>query len=111
MLQVVGHRVLIKPEPLEKKSTGGIIISYGDAEKRYEAATEKGTVVAVGEMAWRNEALGYGLSEWKPWAAPGDQVIFAKYSGKFVQDPNSEEKFIVVNDVDIQVVIKESNNV
>ena len=101
MLKVVGDRVLIKPRDLEKKSKGGIILNYGDQENVYKMATQEGTIVDIGPEAY---------SEYKePWVKVGDQVIFAQYSGKFVEDPETEEKYIVINDIDVQLVIVEAN--
>ena len=42
-----GHRVLIKPNPVETKTASGIIITTN--ERRETAATERGTVVLVGD--------------------------------------------------------------
>ncbi len=97
MLKVVGDRVLIRPKDLEKKSKGGIIIEYGDQEKVYKMATQEGEIVDIGSEAY---------SEYKEkWVKVGDRVIFAQYAGKFVEDPETEEKYIVINDIDVQLVI------
>lgn len=99
MLKVVGDRVLIKPEDLERKSKGGIILNYGDLENAHKMATQKGEIVDIGPDAYQ---------EYKdPWVKVGDKVIFAQYAGKFIEDPETEEKYIVINDIDVQVVIKE----
>jgi len=97
MLKVVGDRVLIRPKDLEKKSKGGIIIEYGDQEKVYKRATQQGEIVDIGPEAY---------SEYEEkWVKVGDRVIFAQYAGKFVEDPETEEKYIVINDIDVQLVI------
>src|SRR5690349_5496269 len=101
MLKVPGHRVLIKPDALETKTQSGIVISYGDMEKRHEEATTKGVVVEIGPLAWKDAAFRPDLPEWKPWCAVGDEVIYAKYSGKFVTDPEDNEKYYLTNDIDI----------
>jgi len=98
MLEVVGNRVLIKPKELEKKTDSGIIINYGTAEKQHEAATMEGTVIGIGPCSWED----YGHKEW---VKIGDRVIFAQYAGKIVKDPDTEEKYFVVNDIDVQVKI------
>jgi co-chaperonin GroES (HSP10) len=107
-LEVVGHRVLIKPDALETKTESGIIINYGDMEKRHAEATTKGVVVQVGPLAWKDAAFRPDLPEWKPWCKPGDEVIYAKFSGKFVKDPETEEELYLTNDIDVQVVVKRS---
>ena len=108
-LKVPGHRVLIKPDALETKTESGIVIAYGDMEKRYQEATTKGVVIEVGPLAWKDSAFRPDLPEWQPWCKPGDEVIYAKYSGKFVTDPdNPDEQFYLTNDIDIQVVVERS---
>ncbi len=100
MLEVIGHRVLIKPKDLEVKTASGIVINYGDAEKRHRMATMEGTVVGIGPLAWNDWGDG------SKWVEVGDRVIFAQYAGKLVDDPDTKEEFFVVNDEDVQVRIK-----
>ena len=106
-LRAVGHRVIVKPDPVEKTTSGGIILHVD--EKRESAGSQKGTCLQVGPMAWKNEAYGFNLPDWTPWCKPGDRVFFARYAGKFIRttdDPNNQEYFIVMNDEDIQAVIE-----
>lgn len=102
-LRAVGHRVIVKPDPVETKTAGGIILKVD--EKRESAASQKGTVLMVGPMAWKNEVYGFGLEGWAPWCKAGDRVFFAKYAGKFIK-VDDEEMVIVLNDEDIQAVIE-----
>jgi len=99
MLKVVGNRVLIKPKELEKKTQTGIIINYGEAEKRHEAATMEGTIIDIGPCCWEDYSD-------RQWCQVGDRVIFAQYAGKIVKDPEDDQKYFVINDIDVQVVIK-----
>lgn len=100
MLKVVGDRVLIKPKDLEKKSKGGIIINYGEMENAHKMATQEGEIVDIGPECYKEYDA--------PWVEIGDKVIFAQYAGKFIEDPETEEKYIVINDIDVQVVIKDN---
>ena len=102
MLKVVGNRVLIKPKELEKKTTAGIIIEYGETEKRHEAATMEGTIVGIGPCCWED----YGDTQW---AKVGDSVIFAQYAGKIVKDPEDDQKYFVINDIDVQVIVEDKD--
>lgn len=97
-LKVLGDRVLIKPKELEKK-IGMIEISYGDNENAHKMATQEGEIVGIGEHAWNEYS--------NAWAKVGDKVIFAQYSGKFIEDPKTKEKYIVINDIDVQVIVKD----
>lgn len=110
-LQVLGHRLLIKPDPLkeqidlpeELKKLDFEVHKPGMLQKLEEAGTQSGVVIQVGAMAWRafdGEKLG-----WEPWVKAGDHIIFARYAGKFVVDPGTQERFMVINDEDVQVKI------
>lgn len=103
-LTVPGHRVLIKPKELVKKTESGIILNYGEDEERYAAATTQGVVVAIGPDAWKTMYInGY---QGQPWAKVGDEVLFAKYVGKDVTDPETNVKYRVINDEDIVCVFE-----
>ena len=80
--------------------------AFGE-EQFARAATDVGTVAAIGPTAWKHKDYGYGTAEWEPWAKVGDRVIFGKYSGKQVHNKDTNEEFMVVNDDDIQLVIVE----
>lgn len=97
-LKAVGNKVLVKPKELETKTASGIILNYGDAEKRHRAATQQGTVVDIGPQAWWDYQGG-------PWCKVGDEIIFAQYAGKIVDDPDSNEQFFVIHDEDVQLVV------
>lgn len=111
-LTVKGHRILIKPDPVKEqvdvpdklKELDFEIAAPGDITKMKEAGTQIGTVVGIGKTAWK--AYDGNLPEWEPWCKVGDRVIFARYSGKFVDDPVTKERFFVINDDDIQVVVE-----
>lgn len=121
-----GHKLLITPkkvkEQLDKavddagaetlKKMGFTVAISKDQEKQYEAATEVGTVVGIGNMAWKDPNLGYGLEGWEPWAEVGDEILYVRYSGKFVHDPYAKEGeetfYYIINDVDMQCLVKEA---
>jgi len=87
-----GHRILVLPEVIEEKSTGGIIINVGNDMKREELAQINGTVVAMGNTCYHDQV--------EPWCAVGDTVIFGKYSGLFYTG-DDEKKYRIVNDLDV----------
>ena len=95
MIEVLGHRLLIKPKEVETKTKSGIVLSVD--VKAEKTATQEGTVVQVGPNAFSIDALGG-----TPWVNPGDDVIFARYAGKIVKDPETNEEFFVINDEDVQ---------
>jgi co-chaperonin GroES (HSP10) len=99
MLQVVGHRVLVRPDPVETKTQSGIVLVKD--ERLYREATMSGEVVQIGESAW------VGFADNKPWCQVGDKIIYARHTGKFVTDPDTEEELYVINDEDVQVIVKQ----
>ena len=92
-LKPVGTRVLIRPEPVET-TYGSLVIAYtSEGERRELASKQIGEVVAVGPYAWH---------EWEdPWAKPGDRVMYVRYGGALIQDPVTNETFILLVDADI----------
>lgn len=104
----VGHRVIVQPDKVEKVTKGGIILEVN--EKREQASAQKGTVVDVGDMAWKNVAYGWGIEGWKPWCKPGDRVFFARYAGKqFRDEDHPDDYYVILNDEDIQCLITEES--
>ena len=99
MLEPAGHRVLVKVEDAETVTKGGIIVAQSIADRNTEAGIF-GTVVAVGETAWK------AFDDGDAWAKVGDRVAFAKYGGFVIEDPESKEKFRLLNDEDICCVVR-----
>ncbi len=115
MISIKGHRVLIKVEKLEEvdsvyrgaKRAGIVFAEDHDEHRRNQANLDRGTVVAVGPDAWKaffhNSNPDGGTFE--PWCAVGDFIAFAKYSGKNLEDPETKEMYIVINDEDVVAVL------
>lgn len=106
MIIPAGHKVLIKPKPVETKTASGIVLPLDEA--REFASTTEGTVIALGETAYLK------VDDGRPWVKPGDRVIFGKYAGAVAEDPDTKEQYVVVHDVDIVCIVtenKETSNV
>lgn len=105
------HRILVKQDSLEDKDDNfaaarraGIVIVENE-HKREQAAIDTGVVVTIGPTAFRD----FGLDS--PPIKVGDKVVFAKYGGKVIEDPATNEKFVALNDEDvIAVLTKEPQN-
>ena len=102
MIKPLGHRVLIKQDKLEETDPTfkaakdiGLIIETLEKE-REQAAVVKGIVLSIGSTCWKDPSLG-GI----PWVEVGDYVYFAKYAGALITDPETKEKYILLNDEDI----------
>ncbi len=104
-LEVVGHKLLIKPNLIDDEIREGALAGFqyqGEEHKREKAGTETGTIIGVGPMAWR--AYDGGEKDWKPWASIGDEVYFARHAGRFIV-LDDETWVMVILDDDVQAVI------
>jgi chaperonin GroES len=96
-LQPCEYKVLIEPEEVEQKSTGGIILAPTTTEKE-KMAQVRGTLVAVG---------GNAFEDWLPPVPKvGDQVWYAKFSGLVVKGKDGKE-LRLTNDKDIAAIVTE----
>ena len=92
MIKPVGHRVLVKPDGDKSKTDGGIYIPARAVENE-QRRTQKGVIVDIGALAWRD--FGDGL----PWAKIGDRVVFVQHAGFVVEDEDGTYR--LMNDEDI----------
>lgn len=98
MLTPILHRILVKPDEVETKSKGGIVLAVDPKKER--VAVETGTILAVGDTAF----LDYVKDAEKPLPKAGDRVYYAKYAGKLVKDVDDVE-YLILNDEDVIAVI------
>lgn len=98
-IEPAGHRVIVKPDPLEEITQGGIVLAYGEDKKRKESAQHTGILIAIGPNAWK--AFDDGI----PWAKVGERVYFAKYGGFLIEDEG--QQYRLLNDEDITAIIRE----
>ena len=95
-----GFRVLVLPDQLEEMSKGGIILARLE-ERLHRQAQQTGVVVAIGPTAWK------GFDEGEPWAKEGDRVVYSKFGGRTVVDPDEPEtEYILLNDEDILATLE-----
>jgi chaperonin GroES len=89
-------RLIVKREPEERKSPGGIVIP--------DTASEKptfGKVIAVGQ----GKVLENGQVR-APDIKVGDRILFGKYSGTEVKVNN--EELVVMREEDVMAVVEKS---
>ncbi len=101
MIIPAGHKVLIKPQ-LDEALTSTVGLELVFDNTRELASTTLGTVIALGETAYMK------VDDGRPWVKPGDKVLYAKYAGAMAVDPDTQEQYVVVHDVDIVCIIKET---
>lgn len=109
MMRPCGHRLVVKPfkqeevdEVLKKHAEflqGFTIVNTN--KKREDASVDRGVVVSIGPTAWND----FGGT---PWCKVGDEILFAKFSGKFIDDPETSDTFCILNDEDVVAVVKEA---
>lgn len=103
----LGHRVLVKPDFVEEKSKGGIILAQ-DTVKQEQGAQVIGTVLDIGTTCWIDSGDG------TPWCKIGDRVVFAKYSGMKIWNPvegKYRDDILIVNDLDICGLVAEEEEI
>jgi len=107
-MKPAGHRVLVKPENADdidpvvsSAKRHGIMIAETEDQKRREAGVDRGVVVDIGPTAF----VSFGNV---PWCKKGDLIAFPKYSGKLLNNLETQERFLIINDEDVIAVIKEA---
>jgi chaperonin GroES len=87
-MKPIADRVIVKPAPADEKTKGGIIIPDTAKEK-----PQRGEVVAVGPGKDGNLMT----------VAPGDIVLYGKYSG---QEINYEgQDYLIMREEEILVIL------
>ena len=98
--KITGQRVLIRPDEVEKKTASGLLLPGTWNEQAERNATQSGVVVQLGAIAYKD------ISDGTPWCKEGDHVVFARHSGKFIENPDDQKDILVmVRDEDIQGII------
>lgn len=88
-----GGHVLILPDQVEERTSGGIYLPETIRDKEQAAATV-GTVIAVGSSAWQD--IDDGIA----WAKVGEKVSYARYAGVAMTGKDSVD-YVLINDTDI----------
>lgn len=94
-LKAVAFRVLLQVKEVAEKTKSGIVLAVD--KKMERMAYTEGTIVDIGPDAW----AAFKTKEEFAGLKPGDRVFFAKYSGKWIEDPETGQEFLIVNDEDI----------
>lgn len=110
-----GHRLVVKA--FKQEEVDEIVKKHAEFykslevinsnKKREDASVDRGIVQSIGPTAWADFKDQYG-NRGSPWCKVGDEIIFAKFAGKVVQDPETEEDVFVLNDEDVIAVVKEA---
>jgi co-chaperonin GroES (HSP10) len=99
--QPSGNKILVKMDQVETTTKSGIIISApGTLNERAEMAQMDGTVVALGPLAYFDQP--------KAWLKVGDRVKITKFGGWLHSE--GEDKYRVIHDLDVIMVLKGAND-
>jgi chaperonin GroES len=93
----VGYRVLVKPDPIERTTSGGIVLPETAAEA-HDRAQQTGILIALGPEAWKDYSAC--------WASVGDRVMFARYGGVHLTGKDGV-LYRMLNDEQITAVIED----
>lgn len=96
-IKPIGEQILIFPNPVEQTTETGIQLMTDVQLEREELGQTEGVVVALGSKVGEVEF------------APGDTVIFNKYSG-LLMDGLDEQRYRLIDQKDIRGVFKENEN-
>ncbi len=91
-LKPLGDRVVVKAEPEEEKTRGGIVLPDTAKEK-----PQTGTVIAVGTGRVLDNGQKVPLE-----VKVGDRIIYSKYGGTEVKVDN--EEYIILSERDILAI-------
>ena len=94
-------RVLVRPDPAEEVTKGGIILVADHVEKE-KYATVKGTLIAAGVNAFAEARSHPDFIA----PNPGDRVMIAKYGGVMIKG-NDGDDYRIMNDEDIVAQLEE----
>ena len=105
MIKVVLHRILVRQDKLEEADKSyakmkelNLVLPDNDDRKRAQVGVDQGTVVDIGNTAYRD----FGTT---PPIKVGDKVAYARFSGKLITDPQTDEEFVALNDEDVIAVL------
>jgi co-chaperonin GroES (HSP10) len=101
MIEPLGHRLLVKPDDIletdevyKKATASGIVLADHDDRKREQAGMDRGTVILIGQSAFRD----FGTTAW---CDVGDYIAYARHAGKWVKDPETNVDYLIINDEDV----------
>jgi len=91
--------VLVRQDPVEEKTKGGLYLSDEVRDRRKHSA-QRATIVAVAPLAFNEDVWPGGTK--KP--QPGERCLIARHAGVFVEGEDGVE-YRVVKDKDIVALI------
>lgn len=104
MINVVGCRILVKPYKLQEHDKtyasamkAGLVLPEF-SQRKEEVNVDKGTVLQIGPKCHEDYVGNMKV---------GNVIGYAKFGGKFIQDPVDDEVYLVINDEDVVCIYGE----
>ena len=98
-LKALGRRLIVKPDEVEVVTEGGIILTINKELERAGQIT--GVIHSIGHLCWTD------FIDEEPWAKVGDRIHFSRYAGRYIEDPETKERYMIMNDEDVLAIIEE----
>lgn len=117
MIVPMTYRILVKPDDLDadpvfaNAARAGIVMPDSEDREIRKMAMDTGVVVAIGPTAFAAYARETGVPEYEvqdvrnSFLKVGDRVGYAKYAGKLQTDPETQVKYLILADEDINCII------
>lgn len=107
-LKALGYRLLVKPDDFKTEHAvegTDIVLEIVSNEKEKKALMTTGVILDIGPLAWAdyNKNMGDNI----PWAKVGDHIMYSRYGGKRIEDPETGEEVILLDDGDALCRIEE----
>lgn len=101
------HRILVKPDVLEevdevykRAKAAGLSLDFAERD-REQAAVDTGVVLDFGNTVFKDFGADNPLKV-------GVKVVYAKYAGKTIRDPEDKtKKLVLLNDEDVIAIVTE----
>ena len=90
-LKPLGDRLIVRAIEEDEKTASGIVLPDTAKEK-----PQKGTVIAVGDGKLDDDGKRVPLEVKK-----GDEVLYSKYGGTEIKDPDNGEDLLVLRESDV----------
>lgn len=95
MIEPVGYRVLVRTDDPKQALKNDLIEIPQHIQEAQRIDVNTGIVLGYGKQCWVD--VGDGT----PWVAVGDHIIYARYGGKRIEDPETGEWLLLLNDKDV----------
>jgi co-chaperonin GroES (HSP10) len=104
LIKPILHRILVKPDDIYETDAAfrsalaaGIEVVREERE-REQAAIDTGVVIDFGPTVFKDFGAVNPLKI-------GDKVVYAKYGGKAIIDPDTKVKYVALNDEDVIAIL------